>query len=44
MQVKNLIFRELERVPEKNEMPVASETSFHKHWLRPEEDKAWQDL
>ncbi len=64
MQVKNLIFKEIERVPEKYlgeildfirfleskatdekiEMAVVSETSLKKDCLRPEEDKAWQDL
>ncbi len=39
MQVKNS-----KAADEKIEMAVASETSLKKDWLRPEEDKAWQDL
>ncbi|HEX7319700.1 MAG TPA: DUF2281 domain-containing protein [bacterium] len=29
---------------EKNDTAIASESSLNKDWLKPEEDKAWQDL
>ena len=29
---------------ERTEMMIASETSLSKSWLRPEEDKAWENL
>lgn len=29
---------------EKKEIAFASESSLKKEWLRPEEDKAWQEL
>ena len=31
-------------VMENLETAIASESSFKKDWLRPEEDEAWQDL
>ena len=64
MELKELILKEIEKVPEQYlaeildfirfleakaleegmGTAVASETSFKKDWLRPEEDDAWQDL
>ena len=64
MEIKELILKEIEKVPEQYLAEildfihfiesktfeeslgtgVLSETSLKKDWLRPEEDKAWQDL
>lgn len=34
----------MKKSPEKFEMALASESSFKKDWLLPEEDEAWQNL
>jgi hypothetical protein len=48
MKVKELpgftLFLEAKALQEGVETAIASETSLMKDWLRPEEDKAWQDL
>ncbi|MBI4332897.1 MAG: DUF2281 domain-containing protein [Chloroflexi bacterium] len=37
-------FLKLKMAREKFELPLLSESSLKKDWLRPEEDEAWQDL
>ena len=37
-------FLKTKRLEEKLEVTLLSESSLRKDWLRPEEDKAWQDL
>lgn len=37
-------FLETKIVEQKMETAIASESSLRKDWLRPEEDKAWQNL
>jgi len=37
-------FLEAKVVEQRMETAIASESSLKKDWLRPEEDRAWQDL
>ncbi|MCD6093526.1 MAG: DUF2281 domain-containing protein [Candidatus Omnitrophica bacterium] len=37
-------FLETKTLEQRRELPLASETSLKKDWLRPEEDEAWKDL
>jgi len=37
-------FLKTKSLKEKNELTLRSESSLRKEWLKPEEDKAWQDL
>ncbi len=39
-----MCFLKTKSVQEKLEVTAASETSLKKGWLRPEEDKTWQNL
>ena len=40
------VYKDIEELKslEKKEIAFASESSLKKEWLRPEEDKAWQEL
>ena len=37
-------FLKIKAVTEKMDTAIASESSLKKDWLKPEEDKAWQNL
>ena len=37
-------FLKSKSLKEKTELTLMSESSLRKDWLKPEEDKAWQDL
>ena len=37
-------FLKSKSLKEKSELTLMSESSLRKDWLKPEEDKAWQDL
>ena len=37
-------FLKKKSLKEKTELSLMSESSLRKDWLKPEEDKAWQDL
>jgi len=37
-------FLKTKALEQKMELPLASEVSLQKDWLKPEEDEAWKDL
>ncbi|HEC39665.1 MAG TPA: DUF2281 domain-containing protein, partial [bacterium] len=42
--LEHIIFLKNRSLKEKRELILMSESSLSKDWLKPEEDKAWQDL